>query len=68
MGGQDGILRVWTLKSGSELKQIKGSEPIHCITVSDNGDTVAVGSNSSIRIYKIQNETNSDDEYDYNKL
>ncbi len=52
LGGADGILRIWTLKSGAEIKQIKSSEPISTISCSTNGSLVVLGSGSSIRVHK----------------
>ncbi len=53
LGGKDGILRLWTLKLGAEVKQFKnGSDEINCVAVSKDGSTVAVGASNQIRVYK----------------
>jgi WD40 repeat protein len=58
LGGLDGILRIWTLRTGSEMKQIKGSsDAIESIAVSKDGSTVVLGASNSIRVLKIKSIT-----------
>jgi len=51
LGMEDGTLRLWDLKSGIEIKQFKGNEPIDSLIVSERGNTVVVGCNGTIRVY-----------------
>jgi len=50
VGGGDGILRVWDLKSGSESKQIttQAKESISCLVASKDGKSVVLGYQSGL--------------------
>jgi len=61
LGGERGILRLWDLKAGVEVKQWKcNSEQIQSLECSTNGETVIVSCGASIRVYRIKNTSRSE--------
>jgi WD40 repeat protein len=54
-GSQDGTARIWEI-SGKELKVLKGTEPILCVSFNPNGEVVVTGSQEGImRGYSTKN-------------
>lgn len=55
IGGDNGLFRIWDIKSGTQVKQIKSPEPVTSIAVSKNGDKVITGGAGTIRLYTSKN-------------
>lgn len=62
VGGEDGTLFIYDLRSGVELRKIKGNEPINCLLCSDDGETLVVGGNGNIRVF-IKNKSKEVEEH-----
>eukprot|EP01119_Soliformovum_irregulare_P011407 TRINITY_DN2849_c1_g1_i1.p1 TRINITY_DN2849_c1_g1~~TRINITY_DN2849_c1_g1_i1.p1 ORF type:complete len:891 (-),score=264.62 TRINITY_DN2849_c1_g1_i1:87-2759(-) len=52
VGGDDGVLRVFNMKSGVESGNWKGNDPIHAIICSDDGENLILGSQGTIRLFR----------------
>jgi len=57
LGGDEGVLRIWNLKDGTEIKQLKhpSKKPITSIACSKNGDNVVTASVGTIYLFKPTN-------------
>ncbi|ETO00193.1 WD repeat-containing protein [Reticulomyxa filosa] len=48
----DKTIRLWNVKSGDEIQILEGDSPVLCIDISADGNTIASGSDKSIRIWR----------------